>query len=260
MEAKYKGLKSDNKMVNQHNLRLKQRVRKLEKSNEHLKRFAIVAAHDLKAPLQTISSFSEILYNKYKLKFEEKDHRLFEFIIEGCSDLNHLIEELLNYSSISKKPYKAVPVDLKKVFDQIMKKLEIPIRESKAKIILPRELPIIRGQNHLMELLFLNLMNNAIKFRRKNVPLKIEVSHEYCSSNGYVKIGISDNGIGIDPNNHQEVFKVFKKLHPAHHYEGNGIGLATCKEIVEEFGGKITIKSKLGTGSTFYLVLKKAIR
>lgn len=129
------------------------------------------------------------------------------------------------------------------------------IFKSLISINLPQNLPIVQGQQSLLDQLFLNLVNNALKFRAYEQPLVIDISCEEMEE-GWVKIGVSDNGIGIAPKNHDTIFQVFKKIHAAEYYEGSGIGLATCKKIVEGFGGKIWVNSTLGQGSTFYFTLK----
>lgn len=257
LASKNEELASKNKIINEQITEMNFLIRKLKESNESLNQFAAVAAHDLKAPLRNIQGFSQLLYKKYATKFVEKDMELFMFIIKACTSLNELIDGLLNYSKISNMQYKSECIDLSEIVSDVQNNLTNTIQKTKIALHISNNLPKVVGQKSLLFQVFLNFINNAIKFRKTDEGLQstIWINSEY-SDDDHVKISIKDNGIGIDKKHQNEVFGIFKKLHSSSQYEGNGIGLSVCKKIIERFGGEIWLESEKGVGTTFFFTLK----
>lgn len=239
------------------NVKLENLLEKLQESNTNLEWFAARAAHDLKAPLLTISGFSSVLLESRNAVYSEEEKELFGYIMNDCKTLQNLIEGLLKFSSAENDGIDISTVSLQDVLDKVIKLLNYSISKGQAEIIYENSFPDVAAQESLLEQLFLNLINNALKFSPKDQPILIKVFHENMED-GMIKVGIQDNGIGIAPENHASIFKVFNKLHGISKYEGSGIGLATCKKIVEGFGGDIWVESTLGNGATFYFTLKLA--
>ncbi len=254
----YAQVASQNQTISEQNEQMAILVEKLKESNESLSYFAQVAAHDLKAPLRTITTFSGMLHQKYKNIINEKDNELFNFIMEGSDNLKRIIDGLLTFSSMSNvKNATATPMNLEDVLHSVIKNLTTTIEETNTKIITPNQKNInITAHKTLIEQLFLNLINNAIKFRKKDKPSIITITCQNYDDN-YWQVNLKDRGIGIDQVHHSEIFQIFRKLHSASEYKGAGIGLATCKKIVENYGGIIWLESEPDIGTTFHFLLPK---
>jgi len=232
-------------------------IQKLQESNESLNQFASVAAHDLKAPLRNIQGFSQILHRKYADKFPKEDMELFAFITDSCRSLKDLIDGLLNYSKISNMEYQAQCVDLAEIVSHVKSNLTNIIKATGVSLHISDDLPKVLGQGSLLFQVFLNFINNAIKFRRMEEGLQssIWINSEYYDDD-HIKISIKDNGIGIEQKYQDKIFGIFKKLHSSAEYEGSGIGLSVCKKIIERFGGEVWLESEKGVGTTFFFTLK----
>jgi signal transduction histidine kinase len=254
----YAQVASQNQTISEQNEQMAILVEKLKESNESLSYFAQVAAHDLKAPLRTITTFTGMLHQKYKSIINEKDDELFNFIMEGSNNLKRIIDGLLNFSSMSNvKNATATPMNLEDVLHSVIKNLTTTIEETNTKIITPSQKNInITAHKTLIEQLFLNLINNAIKFRKKDKPSIVTITCQDYDDN-YWQVNLKDRGIGIDQVHHGEIFQIFRKLHSSSEYKGAGIGLATCKKIVENYGGIIWLESEPDIGTIFHFLLPK---
>lgn len=225
----------------------------LNGSNKELEQFAYVASHDLQEPLRTISNYVGLLEKTYSGKTNEGTELYFKFILTGTSKMQNLIKDLLEFSRVGKNMSFAA-VDCNKILKEAIADLDLSIKESNAKIT-SAILPTVRGNETELKRLFLNLISNAIKFRKKNGIPEIAISVE--EKNIEYLFAIKDNGIGIEEQYIPKLFVIFQRLHKVEEYPGTGIGLATCKKIVTLHNGKIWIESKLGEGSTFYFSLPK---
>jgi len=256
IEAMNGELKEKSQIIVKQNFELEQINNQLKVSNENLSQFAAIAAHDLKAPLRTITSFSKILLRKYKEKINASDAELFNFIINDAQSLKEMIDGLLEYSRISNENLKLTAVSLENIIFMSVSKLKASIREKSAEIIVPDNFPMVKGHATLVEQVILNLVNNSLKFMPENVCPVIKIACKEYDEN-YVLISVEDNGIGIDKKYHDTIFNIFRKLHSKGEYKGNGIGLSTCKKIVESCGGTMWLESELGKGTTFFFTLQK---
>jgi PAS domain S-box-containing protein len=230
---------------------------KLEEANKELQDFVYIASHDLREPLRKISSFGTLLQDSLKGKLDEDQQENFEFMIDGARRMQDMIDALLTYSRLTTKAKPLEWVDLNKVIEDL-KKLELAtlLDETRGIIHVPKPLPSVQADPSQMHQLFQNLIGNGLKFHKEGIPPEIIIrAHEV--ENNMIRIEVEDNGIGIDEKYHSQLFTMFKRLHPREQYEGTGIGLASCKKIMERHGGNIGIKSTPGKGSTFWFTLPR---
>ncbi|MFQ5802855.1 MAG: PAS domain S-box protein [Candidatus Methylomirabilales bacterium] len=226
-------------------------AQELERSNAELEQFAYVASHDLKEPLRMVSSFLQLLEEKYKGRLGSDADEFIAFAMDGAERMQRQITDLLEYSRVSRLPHDPEAVSCEAVLNQVVANLGDAIKEAGAKIA-HGTLPTVSADEILMSRLFQNLIDNAIKFRGTDPP-KVDISAEKRGKEW--RFAVRDNGIGIDPQHAERVFTIFQRLHPRDAYPGTGIGLAICKKIVERLGGRIWVNSKLDEGSTFYFTL-----
>jgi light-regulated signal transduction histidine kinase (bacteriophytochrome) len=198
-----------------------------------------------------VTSFTQLLERQYKNKLDKEADVYIGFIIEGSKRMKYLIDDLLEFSRLNTQAREFESVLLEITFEDVLRNLTASITENNAQIT-HDPLPAIRGDQSQINQLLQNLITNAIKFHGDEPP-KIHISAE--ESNGEWIIAVSDEGIGIDPEHQEQIFRIFKRLHAREEYEGTGIGLAICKRIVERHNGKIWVESELGIGSTFYFTI-----
>ena len=237
--------------------KLKKIVLELRHSNEELQQFAYVASHDLKEPLRTVASFTQLIKIRYGDKLGSEADEYIEFIVNGTKRMQQLIDDLLDYSRITTKGNEFNETDLEKVLDYTFNNLNTLIRENNAKIT-HNSLPKVMGDSGQLVQLFQNIITNAIKFRKENEPPRIHISCALDNKRKECVFRFSDNGIGIDPQYTGRIFTLFQRLHSEDKYEGTGIGLTISKKIVEHHGGRIWVESELDKGSTFCFTLPKS--
>jgi PAS domain S-box-containing protein len=231
----------------------------LEKTNQDLKDFAFIASHDLQEPLRKITSFGERLEIKYKDILDEEGTDYLNRMRSSSARLQIMIQDLLAYSRVSTQPNPFCMVDISQVVSDVISDLEIAITSSGAEITLD-QLPVIQADPSQMRQLFQNLISNAIKFHKKDIPPRItiaaaspEQNHSYTTP--LVRIAIIDNGIGFDEVYKDKIFQPFQRLVGRSQYEGSGIGLAICRKIVDRHKGLIEVKSIPAEGTTFLISL-----
>ena len=228
----------------------------LQIKNRELEQFVYIASHDLQEPLRTTTSFINLLQRQYEGKFDEKADKYFNFITDASVRMKTLIKDLLEYSRIGAKK-EFVTVDCNTVVREVLADLGNAINQANAHIT-AEQLPVITGYPTEMKQLFQNLVINAIKFRKKEVAPRIEITVQ--NTRDHWQFAVKDNGIGIEEQYKEKIFLIFQRLHTKTQYEGSGIGLAHTKKIVEIHGGKIWIESKLEEGTTFYFTISKKIK
>ncbi len=227
----------------------------LQRSNEELQRFAYVASHDLQEPLRSIISFSQLLERRYKGRLDEDADEYIAFIVEGGNRMQTLIQDLLQLSRVETTARPLEPTDAGEVVDGVLHAMETPIREADARIEVG-DLPVVMADAAQLAQVFANLIANALKYRRQDVPPEIRISAERT---GRVwRFAVQDNGIGIEAEYFDRIFVIFQRLHTKEEYDGTGIGLAVVKKIVERHGGRIRVESTPGEGSTFFFTLPAA--
>ena len=232
---------------------VKQRTEELHRSNEDLLHFARTVSHDLKEPVRKVKIFNGMLKREV---LSGIGHEYNQKVATAADRMALLIDGILNYSTISSAGFPVEKVNLKEIIKAIKMDLELVIQEKKA-ILIEDELPDIEGAPILIHQLFYNLINNALKFSRADAPPRVIISCSIINNIQVplVEIIINDNGIGLDPNYQDKVFMAFERLHKKNEYEGNGLGLALCKKIVERHRGTIRATGIIGQGSDFIMML-----
>lgn len=254
--AYIKNKKLNTRLGIQH-VEIRQQSKLLISKNKELEQFAYITSHDLQEPLNTISSFISIINEEYHSKFDEEGKQILGFIKEGSVRMKKLIDALLQYSRLGKsKEYE--DVNCMPLLNVVITDLQDTIQKSKT-VIHYKDLPVIKGNEVELRLLFQNLITNGIKFRHPDVEPRIDI---HCTEfyetepdsiveKKFWKFSVTDNGIGIAQEYQDRVFAIFQRLHSRLEYEGSGIGLAHCKKIVESHSGKIWFTSKKDSGTTF---------
>ena len=240
--------------------RLEETVRELERSNKELAAFSVAASHDLREPLRKIQLFSDRILDRDGSAMSAASSELFLRIGAAAARMQNLIEDLLTYSQLGSATKGFAPVDLNALVNDIAQ----ASRSADDHITIQvNPLPTVNANELQMRQLFDNLINNAIKYRKPDSPLTITVSATETDngsgpnhrSNRAHAISVTDNGIGFEQQYAHRIFEMFQRLHAKEKYEGTGIGLAICKKIVENHGGRIEATSALGEGSAFTVLL-----
>lgn len=234
---------------------IKQKSEELARSNTELEQFAYISSHDLQEPLRTITNFVGLFEKEYSGKLDSDATGYLNVIVTAASRMRNLIKDLLEFSRVGRE-MKFESIDCNSVLKEVKEEMATSIKESNAKITISN-LPVLNGNYLELKRLFQNLISNALKFQKKDVNPEITITVEE-KDNEFV-FAIKDNGIGIDEQYNDQLFIIFKRLHSTSEYPGTGIGLATCKKIVDLHNGKIWVESKLGNGSTFYFSIPKKI-
>ncbi len=224
--------------------------RQLEASNERLEQFAYAASHDLQEPLRMVSSYIQLIDQRYGDAFDEDGREFIEFAVDGADRMREMIEALLQYSRVDTRGDPFEPVDLEEVFADVSHDLQVKIQETDADIT-AEDLPQVYGDASQLNQVFQNLLDNSIEYSGDEPP-RVHISAER-DGNQWI-ISVSDEGIGIDPVDADKVFEVFQSLH-GHEDSGTGIGLALVERIVERHDGDIWVDSTLGEGATFSFTL-----
>jgi len=255
IDKKNAQLLAKQKALMKSNLLLHNRSEQLVASNEELERFAYIASHDLKTPLNNIISFCGLLDRELKHYDNEKATQYFGFIKEGSNRMNALIKDLLEYSKMSGNEMKDEEIDLNELVHSIVDSISEYLNEKNAKVFITSHLPVIKANRTQIYLLYKNLIENGIKYNKSPQPVvEIGVGKKEKQFDLYIK----DNGIGIPEKYHESIFQMFSRLHNNSEYEGTGLGLALSKKIVDNLKGKLTLESKSNEGSTFIITLSKS--
>ena len=231
----------------------------MEKVNLELDSFVYTASHDLRAPLRGIASFAGFLENDYKDKLDDEGKRYLTRISKATNRLSELIDDLLTLSRLSriKNPFEEVAIN--SLIDSVKDRIEYDLEEYKVELIVSDNVPVIVCDRIKLEEVFLNLINNAVKFSSKNNPNNPKVELGYLDTGEFHQFYVKDNGIGIDPQYHSQVFKIFKRLHKQKEYDGTGAGLSIVERIISDHRGKVWIESKEGEGATFFFSILKGL-
>ena len=233
---------------------LKETNENLARSNEDLERFAFVASHDLQEPLRMITTYAQLLIKTYRGDLDPDAGMFVDNIVQGTKRMRELLVDLLAYTEIRSRLDEPVElVDLNLVLDKVKENLRASIDATGAMVIADR-MPSVAGYEGHFIPLFQNLIGNAIKYRGVEAP-SVVISVE--DRGGQYQFAVADNGIGIDPEYHERIFEVFRRLH-GKKIPGTGIGLSICQRVVERYGGRIWVESQEGRGSKFLFTLSRA--
>lgn len=232
--------------------RQKQAEAELTRSNADLSSFAYLAAHELKAPLQSVSGFASLLERLHGPALDPQARELVRWIVDGSGRMNALIEDLLTYCSVDAAEPVMVDVALDELVGEVVSALEADIAAAGAEVAAGR-LPVVTGDPLQLRQLVHNLVANALKFVEPGRGPRVHVSAE-PALDGWT-VTVADNGIGVTEEHEDRIFAMFERLHPRERYSGTGIGLAICKRIVERRGGSIWVEPNQGSGSRFRFFL-----
>ena len=256
------------KRVTERTLDLEEANKELQRSNHELQQFAYVASHDLQEPLRKIMTFSDRL-EPSKVVLPEQGRTYLEKINESSRRMTRLIDDLLDYSRLSRSGNTFVNTDLNKILEEVMPDFEVIVNQKKA-IVNVGALPTVNAVPLQMQQLFHNLISNAFKFTKEDGVPEIGISarplrqeeakkHRSLSTEGrYSQITVKDNGIGFPNEFAEQIFVIFQRLNDKKHFPGTGIGLAICSKIVSNHGGEIYAEGKENEGAEFHVILPLA--
>jgi PAS domain S-box-containing protein len=244
--------------VAERTLSLEQLNKELQRSNQELQDFAYVASHDLQEPLRKIQAFGNLLQEEYGHALGE-GREYVERMRQAAGRMRVLIDDLLMFSRVTTHASPFQVVDLHTIVRDVLADLEIQIQNTGGTVLV-ESLPVLEADASQMRQLFQNLLGNALKFHRRDVPPVVRVFYELLhdpEGEGGVRccLCVEDNGIGFDEKYLDRIFTVFQRLHGKNAYEGTGIGLAVVRKIAERHGGSVTARSHMGQGSTFVVTL-----
>lgn len=231
--------------------KVQERTRELEYANKELETFSYSVSHDLKAPLRALEGFSKQLHLRYSGQLDETGNRWLEFIQSNAARMDSLINDILSFSRLGRADLKKVSVDMNKVVQEVLSRQE-ELYDKEIKLNCS-ELPKAMGDPHMIELLWGNLIDNAIKYSSANDEIIVEISGNEEKGNVHYKI--VDHGVGFDMRYYDKLFGIFQRLHSPEEFPGSGVGLANVNRIISKHGGKIWATSEVGKGAIFEFTL-----
>ncbi|MFK7920571.1 MAG: PAS domain S-box protein [Bacteroidia bacterium] len=232
-----------------------QKLKRYISSNSELEKFAYIASHDLREPLRTIIGFTQILASRYRTDLNQEANEFLDLILDASKHMHQLVQDLLQYSRVSNESMEYREISCGSLLKRIKLDLEEVLQENNG-VLIVLDLPeTINGHETGLYRVFLNLISNSLKFRKHETSPEIVISGK--DNGDYWQFSISDNGLGIAKEYHEQIFLLFKRLHSKVDYEGSGLGLPICRKIVDRHHGNIWVESKDQIGSTFHFTLAK---
>ena len=225
-------------------------------TNAELQEYAYAASHDLQEPVRTIIGFAQLLSRRYRGQMGPEADEFIAFIVEGAERMRRQINDLLAYARLGRNGHDFTTIDMNALTDEACQVLHAAIVESQARISVATALPAIRGDHDSVLRLMQNLLANALKFTKPGEPPKISISA--TNTPHWAEFIVTDHGIGIAPDYHERVFRMFERLHPRGQYDGSGIGLSICRKAVDLHGGRIWLDSTPGQGTCVHFTLPLA--
>ena len=228
------------------------KVAELRRSNEELGQFAYIASHDLQEPLRMVASYTQLLSRRYKGRLDADADEFIAYAVDGATRMQRLIQDLLALSRVGTKGKDLIETSTEDALEQALRNLQAAVAESGA-VVTHDPLPNVLADEGQLVALFQNLVGNAIKYQKGGIP-RVNVSATKDGTADW-KFSVRDNGLGIEAKYFETIFGMFQRLHKRDEFAGTGIGLAICKKIVERHGGRISVESEPGRGSTFHFTL-----
>ena len=233
--------------------KVRERTARLEQTISELEAFSYSMSHDLRAPLRAMRGYSQVLLEEYSAKLDENGQDYLNRILTASERLDRLVQDVLRYSRSARETIDCVTVNLEALIASVI--VEYPaLRPPNAVIDVAAPLLNVRGHEASLTQVISNLLGNAVKFVKPGEKPHVRISTTKHDS--LVRICFNDNGIGIAPEHHSKIFKMFERLSAGSEYEGTGIGLAIVAKAVERMGGKVGVESEVGKGSTFWIELE----
>lgn len=253
--------------LKEHDRLLEQKIEELNKSNRELEEFAYVASHDMQEPLRKISTFGQRLKTQFGDKLDGDGLMYLSRMLGASENMRNLIDNLLEFSKVSRNKQAYEPVDLSEVVKSCIDDLDLRIDETGTTITVDN-LPGVEAISSQMHQLFMNLLQNSIKFRKKDTNLTIRIKERTLNAQDktlyqlplqqdFFVISVADNGIGFEQQYAERIFQLFQRLEGKSEYPGTGIGLSICRKIVQNHKGLIFAESEPGIGTTFSVILPK---
>jgi signal transduction histidine kinase len=231
-------------------------ARQLTAAVQELEAFTYTVAHDLRGPLRAMGGLSDLLLEDCAARLDEEHKDYLRRIKDASARMDLLIRDLLAYSRLCRGEVKREPVDLSAVVDVVLEEMSSELAESGAKVEVAGPLPRVLGQTALLGQVLSNLVANAAKFVARGVEPRIRISA--ASRDGWVRLQVEDNGIGIAAEHYGRVFRIFERLHPQDAYPGTGVGLAIVQRAIDRMSGRVGVDSRVGEGSRFWIELPEA--
>lgn len=245
-------LKTTRDRLFEHQAELQKKIIELNRSNYELEQFAHLASHDLQEPLRKLFFYSDVFKQKYADKIDEAGNKMMKNMVLAAGRMKELINDLLVYSQLQQQKLQFEAVDLNQIIHEIIRDLDLYIKDKNATIEMEK-LPVLQGNRIRLRQLFTNLISNGLKYSKKGVPPRIEITAETDNDRAYIKI--KDNGIGFEEQFSEKIFGLFERLHSRDEFPGTGIGLSICRKITELHHGTITAVSSPGEYSEFKVTL-----
>jgi signal transduction histidine kinase len=233
-----------------------ERTAQLEESNRELESFSYSVSHDLRSPLRAIDGFARILTEDHCGRLDDEGRRLLGVVRDNSRKMGGLIDDLLEFSRLGRKPLSTTLIDMKRMVEEVIAELELPERKSLELAV--GMLPPVQGDATLVKQVWANLLANAVKFSAKRERPVIEVSGE---DNGVETVYcVKDNGAGFDMKYYDKLFGVFQRLHGAAEFPGTGVGLAIVQRVITRHGGRVWAEGKVNEGAAFYFSMPRGSR
>jgi signal transduction histidine kinase len=225
----------------------------LKLRNEDLESFVDAMAHDLRAPLRSISGFADALAEDHGEQLDPRGKEFIERIRGATGQMWNLIDSLLAFSRVARREAVLQNLDLERAIEDSLERMKDHIQSTHAQVHIRRPLSVVKADSTLLQIALDNVLSNAIKFVSPGVEPSIEIS--CVKAGGTCGLRIQDNGIGIDPDDQRRIFTPFVRLHGVESYPGLGLGLSAARKVVEMMGGRMELQSARGKGSSFYIEL-----
>jgi len=234
--------------------RVTRRTAELAEAVKGLESFSYSVSHDLRTPLRAISGFAQILARRHSACLEEEGRHYLDNIVRASGQMGRLIEDLLGYARLGHRVVKLEPIELGGVISEVLHALAPRLKELGAELRLPEEPPVVLGDSTLLFQIFLNLLENALTYRHRDVRPQVAITCQLHDD--HATICVEDNGIGISPEHFETIFGVFQRLHNQDEYPGTGIGLATVRRAAQILQARVWVESAPGAGSRFFVRLQ----
>jgi len=235
--------------------RVAERTAQLSDAMRELEAFSYSASHDLRSPLRAIHGFARVLQDDHADKLDGEGREMLDRIVAASTRMAQLINDLLSFAHVGRGGLTLQPIPLDRVFDVIVEQTRPTVDAKQARLVVAAPMPVVRGDETLLTQIFSNLVNNALEYQRPGVAPQVEVAWREVGDR--IEVSVRDNGLGIDPAYHRQVFEVFRRLHSQADHPGTGIGLAIVAKAVSLLDGEIRLDSAPGTGTTFVVSLPK---